>query len=141
MAVKGDQVVAHLSGVPLFRGLSKKEVQLLANLSKEQRYSKGVDIMQVGVPGYGLFIVIEGQASVIRDGRKVATLKPGDFFGEIAMLDAGPRTATVQADVDTLCLTLASWEIKPLLMDHASITYKMLQEVVRRLREGQRPAD
>jgi CRP/FNR family cyclic AMP-dependent transcriptional regulator len=141
VAVKGDQAITHLGSVPLFRGLSKKELQLLANLSKEQRYAKGADIMEAGVPGHGLFIVIEGQASVLRDGRRVATLKPGDFFGEIAMLDAGPRTATVQADVDTVCLTLASWQIKPLLMDHAGITYKMLQEVVRRLREGQRPAD
>lgn len=141
MALKIDEALTHLGMVPLFRGLSKKELQLVAKLSKEQRYPMGAVIMEAGVPGYGLFIVIEGKASVHRDGRQVATLKPGEFFGEIAMLDAGPRTATVRADDDTVCLTLASWGIKPLLMDHAGITYKMLQEVVRRLREGQRPAD
>ena len=141
MALKSDEAITHLGAVPLFRGLSKKELQLIANLSKEQRYPKGAAIMEAGVPGHGLFIVVEGKASVHRDGQEVASLKPGDFFGEIAMLDSGPRTATVVAAVDTVCLTLASWEIKPLLMDHAGITYKMLQEVVRRYREGQRPAD
>lgn len=141
MAVKRDEAMAHLGAVPLFKGLSKKELQLLATLVKEQRYPKGAKIVEAGTPGHGLYIISSGSASVVRNGRAVARLRPGDFFGEVAMIDAGPRTATVQADADTACLTLASWEIKPLLMDHAAITYKMLQEVVRRLREGQRPAD
>lgn len=141
MAVKRDEAIGHLAAVPLFKGLSKKELQLVARLAKEQRYAKGTNIVEMGAPGHGLYIITTGAASVLRDGRTVARLKPGDFFGEVAMLDAGARTATVQADADTVCLTLASWEIKPLLMDHAGITYKMLQEVVRRLREGQRPSD
>jgi CRP/FNR family transcriptional regulator, cyclic AMP receptor protein len=141
VAVKRDDAIAQLATVPLFKGLSKKELLLVARLAKEQRYAKGTNIVETGVPGHGLYVIRAGGASVLRDGRTIARLKPGDFFGEVAMLDAGARTATVQADADTVCLTLASWEIKPLLMDHAAITYKMLQEVVRRLREGQRPAD
>jgi len=141
VAVKRDEAIAHLGAVSLFKGLSKKELQLVASLVKEQRYPKGTKIVEAGTPGHGLYILKTGGASVLRDGRTVAHLKPGDFFGEVAMLDAGARTATVQADADTVCLTLASWEIKPLLMDHAGITYKMLLEVVRRLREGQSQAD
>lgn len=135
VAVKRDEAVAHLGTVPLFKGLSKGELQLVARLVKEQRYAAGSNIMEAGAPGHGLYIVQSGAASVLRDGRPIARLAPGDFFGEIAMLDAGTRTATVRADADTVCLTLASWEIKPLLMEHVAITYKMLQEVVRRLRE------
>jgi CRP-like cAMP-binding protein len=59
---------------------------------------------------------------------------PGQFFGEISVLDAGPRTADVRAESNTVCLTLISWEVKPLLMENASITYKMLLEMVKRLR-------
>jgi CRP/FNR family transcriptional regulator, cyclic AMP receptor protein len=135
VAVKRDEAIGHLATVPLFKGLSKRELQLIARLVKEQRYAAGSNIMETGTPGHGLYIIQSGAASVLRDGRTIARLKPGDFFGEVAMLDAGTRTATVQAEADTVCLTLASWEIKPLLMDHAAITYKMLQEVVRRLRE------
>jgi len=141
VAIKRDEAIAYLGTVSLFKGLSKRELQLVARLVKEQRYPAGSNIMETGTPGYGLYIVQSGAASVLRDGRSVARLKPGDFFGEVAMLDAGTRTATVRADADTVCLTLASWEIKPLLMDNAAITYKMLQEVIRRLREGQRPPD
>ncbi len=72
-----------------------------------------------------------------KDGRTVATMGPGQFFGEVAILDGGPRTADVIADTDTVCLTLISWEIKPLLMDNAGITYKMLLEVAKRLRSEQ----
>jgi len=71
---------------------------------------------------------------VIRNGQKVASIGPGGFFGEISVLDGGPRTADVRAESDTVCLTLVSWEVKPLLMDNASITYKMLLEMVKRLR-------
>jgi CRP/FNR family transcriptional regulator len=65
---------------------------------------------------------------------------PGQFFGEISVLDGGPRTADVKAETETVCLTLISWEIKPLLMDNAGISYKMLLEMVKRQR-SQAPQD
>ena len=71
---------------------------------------------------------------MIRDGQKVASMGPGQFFGEISVLDGGPRTADVKAETNTTCLTLISWEVKPLLMDNAAISYKMLLEMVKRLR-------
>ena len=123
-----------LRAVPLFSGLDRKELQTLGKLVKEQRYAAGEAIVKAGAGGHGLYIIKEGNVSVIRDGRTVAKFGPGQFFGEIAVLDAGPRTADVRADTDTTCLTLISWEIKPLLMANASITYKMLQETIKRLR-------
>jgi CRP-like cAMP-binding protein len=133
MAVKTDATES-LRRVPLFAGLDRKELELLAKLAKEQRYEPGATIVHAGASGHGLYIIKEGKVSVVRDGQKVASMGPGQFFGEISVLDGGPRTADVKADTDTVCLTLISWEIKPLLMDDAGISYKMLLEMVKRLR-------
>jgi CRP/FNR family cyclic AMP-dependent transcriptional regulator len=133
MAVKTDPTES-LRRVPLFAGLDRKELELLSKLAKEQRYDAGATIVESGAGGHGLYIIKEGNVSVVRDGQKVASMGPGQFFGEISVLDGGPRTADVRADTDTVCLTLVSWEIKPLLMDNAGISYKMLLEVVKRLR-------
>jgi len=133
MAVKTDATES-LRRVPLFAGLDRKELELLAKLAKEQSYEAGATIVKAGAGGHGLYIIKEGNVSVVRDGKKVASFGPGQFFGEVSVLDGGPRTADVNADTDTVCLTLISWEIKPLLMDNAAISYKMLLEMVKRLR-------
>jgi len=133
MAVKTDPTES-LRRVPLFAGLDRKELEVLGKLVREQRYEPGATIVESGAGGHGLYIIKEGNVSVVRDGQKVASMGPGQFFGEIAVLDGGPRTADVRAESDTVCLTLISWEIKPLLMDNAAITYKMLLEMVKRLR-------
>jgi CRP/FNR family transcriptional regulator, cyclic AMP receptor protein len=133
MAVKTDPTES-LRRVPLFAGLDRKELEMLSKLVKEQHYSAGATIVKAGAGGHGLYVIKEGTIEVIRDGQKVATMGPGGFFGEISVLDGGPRTADVRAQSDTVCLTLVSWEVKPLLMEQASITYKMLLEMVKRLR-------
>ncbi len=115
MAVKTDPTES-LRRVPLFAGLDRKELEMLGKLIKEQRYDAGATIVKSGAGGHGLYIIREGKVTVIRD------------------LDGGPRTADVRAESDTVCLTLVSWEVKPLLMENASITYKMLLEMVKRLR-------
>src|SRR2546423_11149393 len=133
MAVKTDPTES-LRRVPLFAGLDRKELEMLGKLITEQRYGAGATIVKAGAGGHGLYIIREGNVSVIRDGQRVASMGPGQFFGEISVLDGGPRTADVKAETDTVCLTLVSWEIKPLLMDNAAISYKMLLEMVKRLR-------
>jgi CRP-like cAMP-binding protein len=133
MAAKTDPTES-LRKVPLFAGLDKKELELLGKLIKEQSYNKGAVIVKAGAGGHGLYIVKAGRVRVVRDGQSIATLGPGQFFGEISVLDGGPRTADVRADEDTVCLTLVSWEVKPLLMENASLTYKMLLEMVKRNR-------
>jgi CRP/FNR family transcriptional regulator, cyclic AMP receptor protein len=139
MAVKTDPTES-LRRVPLFAGLDRKELELLGKLIKEQRYDKGATIVKTGADGLGLYIIKEGNVAVIRDGQRVAGMGPGQFFGEISVLDGGPRTADVRAESDTVCLTLISWEVKPLLMDNASMSYKMLLEMVKRLR-AQAPSE
>jgi CRP/FNR family transcriptional regulator, cyclic AMP receptor protein len=133
MAVKTDPTES-LRRVPLFSGLDRKELDMLSKLIREQRYDAGSTIVKAGAGGHGLYIIKEGTVEVIRDGQRVASMGPGQFFGEISVLDGGPRTADVQAQSETVCLTLVSWEVKPLLMDNPSLTYKMLLEMVKRLR-------
>ncbi|HEX3630607.1 MAG TPA: cyclic nucleotide-binding domain-containing protein [Candidatus Dormibacteraeota bacterium] len=133
MAVKTDPAET-LRQVPLFSSLDKKELGLLAKLVKEQSYPRGTMIVQAGAGGHGLYIIKEGNVSIVQNGRTVASMGPGQFFGEISVLDGGPRTADVRADSPTTCLALISWEVKPLLMENPSITYKMLLEMVKRLR-------
>jgi CRP/FNR family transcriptional regulator len=133
MAVKTDPTES-LRKVPVFAGLDKKELAELGKLVHEQSYAPGTTIVKTGAGGHGLYIIKEGRVSVIQDGKTVASMGPGQFFGEISVLDGGPRTADVRADTDTVCLNLISWEVKPLLMENASITYKMLLEMVKRLR-------
>ena len=133
MTVKTDPTES-LRQVPVFAGLDKKELGMIAKLVHEQSYAPGTTIVKTGAGGHGLYIIKEGKVSVIQDGRTVATMGPGQFFGEISVLDGGPRTADVRADTNTVCLTLISWEVKPLLMENAGITYKMLLEMVKRLR-------
>jgi CRP/FNR family transcriptional regulator, cyclic AMP receptor protein len=133
MATKTDPIES-LRKVPLFAGLEKRELEPLARLIKEQPFRKGDVIVKAGAGGHGLYIIKEGRVRVVRDGQSVATLGPGQFFGEISVLDGGPRTADVRADEDTVCLTLISWEVKPILMENAGLSYKMLLEMVKRLR-------
>lgn len=133
MAVKTDPTES-LRRVPIFSALDRKELDVLAKLIKEQRYPAGTTIVKDGAGGHGLYIIKEGNVSVVRDGKNIASMGPGQFFGEISVLDGGPRTADVRADTDTVCLTLVSWEVKPLLMENASMTYKMLVEMIKRLR-------
>lgn len=133
MAVKTDPTET-LRQVPLFSSLDKKELAMIAKLVKEQTYQPGTTIVKAGAGGHGLYIIKEGAVSIIQDGKTVASMGPGQFFGEVSVLDGGPRTADVRAEAPTTCLALISWEVKPLLMENASITYKMLQEMVKRLR-------
>jgi CRP-like cAMP-binding protein len=133
MAVKTDPTES-LKRVPLFASLDKKELDILGKVLKEQSYPAGTVIVRSGAGGHGLYIIREGNVSVIQNGKTVASMGPGQFFGEISVLDGGPRTADVRADSDTVCLTLISWEVKPLLQENAGITYKMLLEMVKRLR-------
>jgi CRP/FNR family transcriptional regulator, cyclic AMP receptor protein len=139
LAVKTDPTES-LRRVPLFSGLDRKELELLGKLIKQQQYDAGATIVKTGADGLGLYIIKEGKVAVIRDGQRVASLGPGQFFGEISVLDGGPRTADVRAESATVCLTLISWEVKPLLMENPSITYKMLLEMVKRLR-SQAPSE
>jgi CRP/FNR family transcriptional regulator, cyclic AMP receptor protein len=123
-----------LKSVPIFEGLSKKELQAVMSSAKEIEYAPGREIIKEGATGVGFHLILEGQANVIVGDHAQAKLGPGDYFGEMSLIDGGPRSATVTADSAVRTLSLASWEFTPLLDSNPSIARKMLIELSRRLR-------
>jgi CRP/FNR family transcriptional regulator, cyclic AMP receptor protein len=129
-------VVEELSRVPLFSGCSRKDMQTIARVVKDIDHPAGTVIAREGDPGVGLFIIVEGTTEVTIGGRRKAKLGPGDFFGEIALLDGGPRTATVTATSDVKLLGLTEWTFRGLMLEHPQIAMKTLQAMAGRLRNA-----
>ncbi|MFN2468462.1 MAG: cyclic nucleotide-binding domain-containing protein [Gaiellaceae bacterium] len=123
--------------VPLFADLERRELEQLANSFKERRFDAGAAIAEEGEGGVGFFVVGEGEASVEQDGTQVATLRSGDYFGEIALIDSGKRTATVKAETPLLCYGLTAWDFRPLVESNSSIAWKLLQAMAKLLRQAQ----
>jgi CRP-like cAMP-binding protein len=123
-----------LSTIPIFSGCSKRELQTIAKVVRPLEHPKGSVIATEGEPGAGLFVIDEGEADVTIGGRKVNHLTEGDFFGEMALLDGGPRTATVTATTDVRLFALTEWVFRGLLVEHPSIAFRTLEAVAARLR-------
>ena len=126
-----------LRSVPLFSGLEKKDLELLANTFKERTFSPGDTIAQEGERGVGFFLIASGTANVIQGGEHRAMLGPGDYFGEIALIDDGARSATVTADSELRCYGMTSWEFRPLVETNATIAWHLLQTMAKRLRAAE----
>ena len=129
-----SDVMAKLANVPIFSGCSKRELTVIARAAKEVSHREGTMIAREGERGIGLFLIVEGQCEVTIGGKRKAKLGPGDFFGEIALLDGGPRTATVTALTDVRLVGITGWVFRGLLMEHPSIALKTLEAVAGRLR-------
>jgi len=127
-----------LSRVPLFTGLSKRHIKQLAEACTDAHYRAGATIVQEGAPGDTFFVIVDGEAAVLRGVRAIAKLTPGDFFGEIALLDGGPRTATVQARTTVLALRLNRSAFNRMLKMEPKIGVQILDEVARRIRQRER---
>lgn len=133
-------VVQRLAKVPLFSDCSQRDLQTIARVVREIPHAAGTVIAREGEPGVGLFIILEGTAEVSIGGRKKTTLGPDEFFGEIALLDGGPRTATVSAKTDVRLLGLTEWVFRGLMHEHPSIALKTLQQMAGRLRVATKAA-
>ena len=127
-------ITAKLANVPIFSGCSKRELALIARAAKEVVHRQGTTIAREGERGIGLFLILEGQCEVTIGGKRKAKLGPGDFFGEIALLDGGPRTASVTALTNVKLIGITGWVFRGLLMEHPSIALKTLEAVAGRLR-------
>ena len=125
-----------LQRVPLFADLSKREVQQIARLFKARRFSEGQIVVQEGSGGAAFFVIESGEAAVLIGGRKRATLKPGDYFGEIALVDEGKRTATIVALSELDCYGLTYWDFRPLVEANGVIGWKLLQRMAKMLRDA-----
>ena len=130
----GTNISNLLSQVPIFSDCSAKDLAAVARGLKEVHHKAGTVIAREGDPGIGLFIIAEGSAKVSIGGKTKAKLGPGDYFGEIALLDGGPRTATVTADTDVTLHGLTEWVFRGLLQEHPAVAVKTLQAMAGRLR-------
>jgi CRP-like cAMP-binding protein len=134
-------IVSFLARVPLFRGLKESQLKRLAGRLVRREYTAGSEMVTQGKGGAGLFILVSGAAEAIHvrmDGSKatVNTFGPTDFFGELALLDDEPRTASVVATEKAECLVLSQWELFGALREDAEMGIVILQELARRFRRA-----
>jgi CRP-like cAMP-binding protein len=122
---------------------SEKQLQFIATRVEELDFKAGKVLCQQGKSGGEFFIVLSGEAEVERDGKVVDTIKVGDHFGEISLIDDGPRTATVTAKTPLHCLVLSPRQFQDVLHQDAEIAVHILRDVTKRLRASTRtlPAD
>ena len=122
-----------LAKVPLFAGLSKKELSQVAAIADELDFRAGKTLIREGDPGREFFVMLEGSADVTQDGKVVATRRAGDFFGEVALMCNRPRIATVTTTEPSVALIVTDRDFKNLVKRSPQIALKVLQAVGERL--------
>ena len=135
MTVTLDRRTALLAGAPLLAGVDAEGLASVAARAIEVEFGAGQVIARQGDVGSGLFIIASGSVRVVRDGDTIATLGPGEFFGELSVLDGGPRVAQVVAEAPTRCLAIASWDFERVLREEPGVALAVLRVVAARLRD------
>jgi CRP/FNR family cyclic AMP-dependent transcriptional regulator len=126
-----------LGRVSLFSELDRTEVEQIARLFKERQFPEGETVVREGSGGAAFFLIDHGEVRVTIGGEERAVLRDGDYFGEIALIDDGPRSATVTAVTDLACYGLTYWDFRPLVQGNGAIGWKLLQAMVTKLREAE----
>jgi CRP-like cAMP-binding protein len=134
MSLSTDRKVQLLGTVTLFDGIDRDDLVAIAERAIEVDFAEGRTIVHQGEIGTGFFLIANGRARVVRDGETIAQLGPSDFFGELSLLDGGPRIATVISEAPTTCLAIASWEFEALLESQPRLAIAILKGVATRLR-------
>ena len=123
-----------LRQVALFASISDRDLERVAASFKERQFSAGDTVAAEGAGGVGFFVIADGNASVDVHGEQRGQLGPGDYFGEVALIDDGARTATVTAVTDVTAYGMTPWEFRPLVEENAGIAWELLQVMAKRLR-------
>jgi CRP-like cAMP-binding protein len=119
-----------LAGVPLLSGLDRKHLEKLAKDFSERTFAAGSTVVREGDEhGIGFFVVADGEGVVTVAGKEVATVKRGDYFGEVALISDRVRTATVTATTDLKCLVMTVWDFRAFVQGDAEVAWKMLEHV------------
>lgn len=127
-----------LASVPLFAGLSRRHLKRIAEHADEVTFGSGETIVEVDQPGGSFFVLLEGEVKVVRGTRTITRMGPGEFFGEISLLDGGPRTATVIAETPVLAVRVFKRSFDRVVTQEPAVASKILAVVARRLREAER---
>ena len=129
------QTAVALAGVPIFAGFSARHLNRLAGDTDELSFMPGQSIVMEGEPGEALFVVLAGQGKVIRGGKRVGRVLPGDFFGELSAIDGGPRSASIVAETPMNVLRLFRHTLTRLIDEEPQVALTLLDGIVRRIRE------
>ena len=124
-----------LSGVPLLAGISRKHLRRLASEADEQRFQTGQTIVEEGMPGETLYVVLEGQGKVTRKKRRVGQVLPGDFFGELSAIDGGERSASVVAETPMRLLRLFRHTLVDMVRSEPDFSVRLLDGMIARVRQ------
>jgi CRP/FNR family transcriptional regulator, cyclic AMP receptor protein len=134
MTLTRDRRTELLTAAPLLAGVDAAGLERIADRMVEVTFTDGHVIARQGEVGTGFFVIADGGARVVRDGKTIATLGPGDFFGELSVLDGLPRIAQVLAHGETTCLALASWDLEAIINEQPSVALALLRGLAGRLR-------
>jgi CRP/FNR family cyclic AMP-dependent transcriptional regulator len=133
-------VAETLKRLPLFAGVNDRDLGRLAKVMSERTFAEGEAVTTEGKSGIGFFVIEDGNATVSVKGEILRTLGPGDHLGEIALIDEGPRSATVVATTDLRCRGMAAWEFRSFVQEHPEVAWSLLQTLAARFRETQERA-
>lgn len=123
-----------LARVPIFESCLPEQIASILAVAQEHAYAPGQIIVTQGTPGQAFYLITSGRVAIERDSLALGAFGPGDFFGEMSLLDSAPRSATIRAVEETHCLMLSSWDFKSLLEQHPAIAIRLLEVLSRRLR-------
>jgi CRP/FNR family cyclic AMP-dependent transcriptional regulator len=127
-----------LSSVPLFANLPKKTLDRLGRIVTERQFPAGTEIVKEGEVGAGFFLIKDGSVEVLaKDGTHLSTLKRGEYFGDMALLDGRPRSATVRALDATTCLVMSRWDFMAEVRHNPDIALELLEEMSQRVRAAE----
>ena len=127
--------LAKLAAVPLLQGLSKKQLSRLYREATIVNHGAEHTVVTQGHAGHGFHFIRSGVARVVRNGQKIDEMGPGEFFGEFALIDSGPRTATVITNTPLEALVISRSDFKRLVHDHPALAWRLLEHITGRLRE------
>ncbi len=127
--------IESLKGIEIFHDVPSSTLERLERMARERNYKPGDDIMSQDQEGVGIFVLLDGEAEVVRDGKSLATLKPGAFFGEMALLDHYRRSGTVRAKQNARCLAIPRSDFIAELKASNELCYNMLVHMTRRVRD------
>ena len=136
MPLTPEEKRAQLESVPLFHECSSEVLDRLAQATAEFEFAADAPIVQQGQVGNGLYIVVSGGARIVAGSEELARIGPGDFFGELSVIDQRPRSASAYAMGDSVCLALASWDLMAVLEEDPHLAINLLQELAGRLRRA-----
>ncbi len=132
------KVIPLLQKTPIFAKTSGASLEAMLKSAVQKSVKAGTKIVEKGQSGVGFYLILDGEAEVVADGKKLADLGPGSFFGELSVIDGAPRTADVVAKTDTTCLVVTQWAMRSLISSHPEIALSMLEELCKRLRSTNR---